>query len=271
MSGSAQNCGLPGNEACRQQLPLLRGLSPALQALIWVQTLAVILFINWGERRAQRLCFLAAWFFAALSTMAKGPAGLGLPALCAIAYVVATKRYRDLLAMEITSGALILLAVAMPWFVAMYARHGQPFTDRLLFHDMFKRAFTHVHDTNEGDDTSFRFYVWQLGYAMFPWVGLAPAGLVWWLRRREDGDARGDVSVFLAIWFILGFGLFSLMLTKFHHYILPIIPAAAMLIGVFLDDVLRGPVPEGAAAALTNGDDSPSRASEPLRDHSARG
>ncbi len=70
----------------------------------------------------------------------------------------------------------------------MYVRHGPPFTDRLIFHDMFNRAFHHVHDTNEGDDTSFRFYVWQLGYALFPWTGLAPLGLLWWLRRgTTDG------------------------------------------------------------------------------------
>ncbi|WP_437876687.1 ArnT family glycosyltransferase [Sorangium sp. So ce513] len=257
-SGSAGNCGLPGNEACRAALPVLPGLQPALQALIWAQTLGIVLYASWGERRVQRLLFLAAWFFAALSTMAKGPAGFGLPVLCALGYVVVSRRYRDLLKMEIPVGLLVLACVALPWFVAMYARHGQPFTDRLLFHDMFKRAFTHVHDTNEGDDVSFRYYVWQLGYAMFPWTGLVPASLVWWLRRREgagEGGAAGergasgevgsvdarqvDASVFLAMWFIFGFALFSLMLTKFHHYILPAVPPAAMLTGILLDDMLR--------------------------------
>jgi len=239
-SGSAGNCGLPGNEACRTWSPVLRGLHPALQGLIWVQALAIVLYINWGERRLSRLYFHAAWLFAALSTMGKGPAGFGLPVLCALAYVVVTRRTRDLLRMEIVSGLLILAAVALPWFVAMYARHGQPFTDRLLFHDMFKRAFTHVHDTNEGDDVSFRYYVWQLGYAMFPWTGLAPAALVAWLRRREDAsDRRGDGAVFFALWFVLAFALFSLMLTKFHHYILPAVAPVAMLVGVLLDDILR--------------------------------
>ncbi|AUX38636.1 hypothetical protein SOCE26_000130 [Sorangium cellulosum] len=247
-AGSPGNCGLPGNEACRAFLPVVPGLLPVLQALIWAQTLGIVLYASWGERRVQRLLFLAAWFFAALSTMAKGPAGFGLPVLCALAYVVVSGRYRDLLKMEIPVGLLVLACVALPWFIAMYARHGQPFTDRLLFHDMFKRAFTHVHDTNEGDDVSFRYYVWQLGYAMFPWTGLVPASLVWWLRRREGGitsepgstDARKtDASVFLAMWFLFGFALFSLMLTKFHHYILPAIPPAAMLTGILLDDMLR--------------------------------
>ncbi|MFT3774661.1 MAG: glycosyltransferase family 39 protein [Minicystis sp.] len=257
-SGSPGNCGLPGNEACRAAYPVLRGLHPALQALIWAQALALVLYMSWGERRRQRLLFLAAWFFAAISTMGKGPAGFGLPILCALAYVAVTRRWRDLTRMEITGGVLILLCVALPWFVAMYARHGQPFTDRLLFHDMFKRAFTHVHDTNEGDDVSFRFYVWQLGYAMFPWTGLVPAALGWWLRRPEsasfttaEGDRKSDASIFLSMWFVFAFSLFSLMLTKFHHYILPAVPPAAMLVGVLLDALLTRARPAEGGATRT--------------------
>jgi 4-amino-4-deoxy-L-arabinose transferase-like glycosyltransferase len=238
-AGSPGNCGLPGNEACHGASPVLRGLHPALQALIWAQALGLVLYMNWGERRRQRLFYLAAWLFAALSTMAKGPAGFILPILCVLAYIVVSRRWKELLSLEIASGVLILLAVGLPWFVAMYARHGQPFTDRLLFHDMFKRAFTHVHDTNEGDDTSFRFYVWQLGYAMFPWTGLVPAALVYWLRNREEGKRESDASVFLVMWFVFAFALFSLMLTKFHHYILPAVPPAAMLTGILLDGMLK--------------------------------
>src|SRR5262249_36320793 len=116
MSGSAINCGLPGNEACRDGLlPVLRGLQPAVQALLWTQVLALALYLNWGERRLQRLLFLAAWFFAALATMAKGIAGFLLPALCALAHVAVSKRWRDLTRMEIVSGSLMLAAIALPW------------------------------------------------------------------------------------------------------------------------------------------------------------
>jgi 4-amino-4-deoxy-L-arabinose transferase-like glycosyltransferase len=41
------------------------------------------------------------------------------------------------------------------------------------------------------------------------------------------------------MWFLFAFALFSLMLTKFHHYILPAVPAAAMLTGILLDRMLR--------------------------------
>jgi 4-amino-4-deoxy-L-arabinose transferase-like glycosyltransferase len=239
-SGSAGNCTLPGNEPCNRTLPVNGDMQPWVQSLLWVVTSGLLLWLNRRERRLSRLFFLAAWFFAAVSTMGKGPAGFVLPALCAGAYVFATGKWKKLVTLEFVSGLLIILSVAIPWYVAMYMRHGQPFTDRLLFHDMWKRVVVHVHDTNVGVDVSFRYYVWQLGYALFPWTGLVPAGLVWWLRRREDasGSGRGDASVFLIMWFVFAFALFTAMLTKFHHYIFPAVPPAAMLTGIMLDRMI---------------------------------
>lgn len=287
MSGSPGNCGLPGNDGtngCTMHVPasiprsvgkngspLVRyftSFEPSLQALMWSAVLGVALWLNWGERRTRRLVYVAAWLFAAIATMAKGPAGFGLPIICAFAYVATKKRWSELLRFEMLTGLLVILAVALPWYVAMYVRHGSPFTDRLIFHDMFNRAFSHVHDTNEGDDTGIRYYAWQLGYALFPWTGLAPLGLLWGFRRSDSalarrftsladrvkglgagaGEARaagvgettavGDASVMLVMWFVFAFALFTFMGTKFHHYIFPAVPPAAMLVGIVLDDVL---------------------------------
>ena len=242
-SGSKGNCGLPGNDGCAPQRPAIGWLQPAYQGLGWLGAIGVLLWVNWGERRVSRLCFLAAFWFAAISTLGKGPAGFLLPVLCAVAYVAVTGKWRSLTRLEILSGALILLCVALPWYVAMHVRHGPAFIDRLIFHDMWKRALTHVHDTNEGDDTSFRFYVWQLGYAFFPWTGLVPVALTFWARRADDeGRGRGDASIMLAMWFVFAFALFTAMLTKFHHYVFPAVPPAAMLVGVLLDRMLGGPL-----------------------------
>ena len=302
------NCGLPGNEACMTHNPasipksvgahphglwanIIRyfgGFEPSLQAVAWSVVLGGALYLNWGERRARRLIYISAWLCAAIATMAKGPAGFGLPIICAFAYVATKRRWNELLRLEMMTGLLVILCVAMPWYVAMYIRHGSPFTDRLIFHDMFNRAFAHVHDTNEGDDTGIRYYLWQLGYALFPWTGLAPLGLIWGFRRSDsavargariwssitgttregqaplnaEGSAVGDAAVLLTMWFLFAFFLFTFMGTKFHHYIFPAVPPAAMLIGVVLDDILgdrplvrRGSMPLyalglGAGAAL---------------------
>jgi hypothetical protein len=97
----------------------------------------------------------------------------------------------------------------------------------------------HGHDTNQGDDVSFRYYVWQLGYGLFPWTGLSAAALVAWLRRPDrTRDRQGDASVFMAMWFLSTFGMFTITLTKFHHYIFPLVPPTAVLTGVLVDRLL---------------------------------
>src|SRR5262249_28080973 len=85
-SGSKGNCGLPGHEACTPQGPVNLQFHPGLQALMWAIGLGAILFMNWGERRTQRMYFLAAWYFAAVATMGKGPAGFGLPICVTFTY-----------------------------------------------------------------------------------------------------------------------------------------------------------------------------------------
>ena len=233
------NCGLPGNDACRSAAPVDRFLQPGLSALLWSAALGLLLWMSRGERRVQRLYFLAAWYFTALSAMAKGAPGLVLPLVVALITTLATLRFRDLPRLELPALALIVACVALPWYVQMYVRHGSPFTDRLLIHDMYKRAFAHVHDTNTGDDTSFRYYLWQLGYGLFPWTGLAAGSVL--LFQREGDEARShkaETLALLLLWFAVVFGMFSITKTKFHHYILPGVPPLGMLTGILLDRAL---------------------------------
>ena len=255
-SGSAGNCGLPGNEACTPSHPaavprallsaegigpvlkrLFIGWEPVVQASLWAALLAALVVPSLREQRVRRLAVLGAWVAMALATMAKGPAGIILPAGVVFVYLASTRRWRDLASSELVAGLVALLVVALPWYVAMFVRHGPPFTDRLIFHDMFNRAFSHVHDTNEGDDTSFRFYAWQLGYALFPWTALAPLAIA---RTVSSGraTAKREAATFCVAWSMLGFALFTMMGTKFHHYVFPIVPPLAMLVGFLLDDLL---------------------------------
>ena len=228
------NCGQPGDVACSTSAPVGH-LEPWVQALGWTALLAGLVAICRGERRRKRLLYLGAWFLAGLATMAKGPAGIAIPAACVLLWLCATRRWAEIPRAAIGAGAMILALLVGPWVVAVYVRHGSPFTDELFFNDMFNRAFGHVHDTNAGADTSLTYYLGQLGYALFPWTALAPIGLFAWRRARRDG---GDAVTLLLLWFLVAFALFTMMGTKFHHYILPAVPPAAMLAGVTLDALL---------------------------------
>jgi 4-amino-4-deoxy-L-arabinose transferase-like glycosyltransferase len=238
-SGSAGNCGLPGNEPCRVTDPVDATFQPGLAALLWSACLALFLGMNRGERRVQRLCFLGAWTFTALAALAKGAPGLVLPLVTVLVAIGAAKRWRDLPRLELLGLVLLVACLCLPWYLQMGARHGQPFWDRLIFHDMYKRAFVHVHDTNAGDNLSFRYYVWQLGYGLFPWTGLTVLGLLFWQRNGDERvDPKAEAQALLALWFVIAFAMFTISLTKFHHYVLPCVPPLAMLTGIVLDRAL---------------------------------
>ncbi|MDX2052912.1 MAG: glycosyltransferase family 39 protein [Polyangiaceae bacterium] len=227
------NCGLPGNALCQVIHPLFPVPEPAIAGFGWLGVLGYFLWTARHERREQRLLFWFAWVALALSTMAKGAPGLVIPLCTWIAFALLTGRWQLLRQADFPALGLLLACIALPWLVQMYARHGSGFTERLFLHDMYKRAFEHVHDTNAGTDTSFRYYLWQLGYGLFPWSGLAAVGLgAGVFADSEAPERQRHALAFLFLWLLCAYGVFSVTLTKFHHYILPAVPPIAILTAV---------------------------------------
>jgi 4-amino-4-deoxy-L-arabinose transferase-like glycosyltransferase len=223
--------GIPGNAPCQRLSPQHPALQPGFLAFVWGAALLALLVSQRGERRAQRLYFIAAWYAATLAFLAKGAPGLVLPIAITLGVLGISGRLRQLSRLELPAFGLLLACVALPWYAQAYARHGAAFFDRLFLHDMYNRAFVHVHDTNAGDDVSIGYYLRQLGYGLFPWTGLSVAGLL-----GAIGSTRSSpISAFLVTWFALSFGLFAAALTKYHHYILPAAVPAALLAGITLD------------------------------------
>jgi len=187
-----------------------------------------------------------------LAMLAKGLAGLGLPVIVFLAYLLFTWNWRRLARAELLRSlpwAILACAlVAVPWHHAMLVRHGIPFWNELYGDNHWRRLVTGRH----GDRGSFEYFVRELGYGLYPWILLAPSALAWVAMRRFGGrstgdaktasdatDKRRDILWFGAIWFVSGYALVSFSMTKFHHYILPALPGIAIAMGCFLDDVLR--------------------------------
>jgi 4-amino-4-deoxy-L-arabinose transferase-like glycosyltransferase len=203
-----------------------------------------------------------------LATLAKGIAGLGLPVLVFLAYLAFTWNWKRLNRAQL--GFAILIAfitcavVAIPWHHAMLVRHGRPFWDELYGDNHWRRLVVGRH----GDRGTFEYFVRELGYSVLPWIAIAPAALATAVMRRVR-RAGAPVSVgseaaaaearrqglfwFGAIWFVCGYALVSMSVTKFHHYILPAIPGLAIAIGCFLDDLVRRRDGRAAAAAAIVG------------------
>jgi 4-amino-4-deoxy-L-arabinose transferase-like glycosyltransferase len=127
------------------------------------------------------------------------------------------------------------MAIAVPWYLTMLSQHGRVFTDFAIGHEIVERVMS---ETAFAPTRSFTFYfqVWPGDAA--PWSLMFVVAAIWagvrW--RSIDAEARRAI-VFALAWFLTIFVVFTLSRTKIPHYVLPAYPAAALLIGVFVDRV----------------------------------
>jgi hypothetical protein len=85
---------------------------------------------------------------------------------------------------------------------------------------------------------------------MFPWSGIATVAGVLGLKRLRKAGPRAQLAAFALVWFLVELTVLSVVQTKFHHYILPALPALAILVGLFLDELLAAPRKMHALALL---------------------
>ena len=151
---------------------------------------------SWRRARATRRRSTCTWrrSCAALSVLAKGLAGLGLPVIVFVAYLAFTWNWRRLRRAQLLlrrsscrwSRARV---VAVPWHHAMLIRHGGAFWNELFGDNHWRRMVIGRH----GDRGTFEYFVRELGYGLLPWIALAPAALGWAVLRggRTAAAAAG--------------------------------------------------------------------------------
>ena len=236
LAGSPNACTLPGQPACARVAVAHANLPPFLQVALWTPIVVWLTGQLATETRAARLFAIAAWTAAALGAMAKGPAALVVPAAAALAALAARRSLRPLLRLEILTGLGVVIVLVAPWYLAVFARHGRVFIDELVMRHMLGRTLEHLHDTNGTDDVGISYFIKQLGYATFPWSGIALVAAIATPGHDESAGGRSRARALLFGATLFAFALVSSMGTKFHHYGLLVLPGAAMLAGMWLDE-----------------------------------
>jgi 4-amino-4-deoxy-L-arabinose transferase-like glycosyltransferase len=204
----------------------------------WLGFGAFLLFAARLKYKAPLYLHIAA-MLCALSVLAKGLAGLGLPVIIFVAYLLFTWSWKRLQRAQLGWGVLVsiiaLAVVAVPWHHAMIARHGWAFWNELFGDNHWRRMVLGRH----GDRGTFEYFVRELGYAILPWVAVAPAALATVVMRKVADERKQAVYWLGAIWFVSAYAVVSMSMTKFHHYVLAAIPGLAIVIGCFLDDLIE--------------------------------
>lgn len=183
----------------------------------------------------RQVYLLWCYAFLGLSVLAKGPPGLTVVGLVGAFHVLAFWRWGDLYhgMFEIKRGVLLMTVIFLPWHLAMWLKDGMRFIDEYLLTHVINRAAVGV-DNSPG---TFEHYALQIGHGMWLWAALLPAALGAALLRSRNDTCAGRVRFLMALWAICAVGLFSMVQTKFHHYILPAVPALGILVAFLLYDI----------------------------------
>ncbi|MFO8011933.1 MAG: glycosyltransferase family 39 protein [Phycisphaerae bacterium] len=173
------------------------------------------------------------WALAGLGTLVKATA-LVVPLLAAGLYLLARMPAegwrRPLARLKPVTGPLVLLLVAAPWHVAAHVATGGAFSRIYWGVHVFGRATgTSVFE----ETTAWWYYLPAMARDLFPWVVFLPGALVQ-VWRRPSKPYRGRLLLPL-VWFVGSLVFFSAVSFRKDEYMLGAYPAAAVLIGYFLD------------------------------------
>lgn len=195
-------------------------------------TIAMLSWRGWYESRS-RAWLLAFYAFAGLGTLAKGPVAVLLAGLVIMVFAALRRDLQLVVRTLWLPGILLYLLVTLPWFIAVQQANPEFFRVFILEHNL-QRYATDLYRHKQ----PFWYYLPVTLIGLLPWTIFAITALVDAIRdwRFSLSEAPGseDLRTFLAIWFLLPIAFFSLSHSKLPGYILPAMPAAAILLADFV-------------------------------------
>ncbi|HWI19050.1 MAG TPA: glycosyltransferase family 39 protein [Vicinamibacterales bacterium] len=178
-----------------------------------------------SERSPRKFVVLAALGLG-LGFLMKGPVGLIIPLIVIIPVLMIERRSIGLNPVDIVLGFAIMIAVATPWYLAMWIEHGNEYLQSFFVGDNFERFST----SRFNDPRPWWFYLPVVAGGLLPWTPLA---LTWlgpmtqFLRGRRS---IGTIDLRLLMWAMLPLVFYTLSVGKQPRYILPVLPPLALLL-----------------------------------------
>jgi 4-amino-4-deoxy-L-arabinose transferase-like glycosyltransferase len=188
----------------------------------------------------------------AVGLLAKGPVALMAGGPVAIWAVTSGQCRRALREIRWAAGGLAVLACVLPWYLMAEARtpgfldyfivgeHWQRFVDSGWQGDLYG----HAHSFPRGT-------IWPFAILAFlPWSFVLP--VIAWRRRRAGVSVSADdqgLNRYLWSWALVPCVVFTLSGNILWTYVLPAMPALAMLAALYLDRTPGGAAPERIVAA----------------------
>ena len=196
-------------------------------------SIAMLAWYAWQE--SDKPAYLAAFYvFVALGTLAKGPVAVFLAALIVFVFAAAAGEYRLLRHTLWSPGVVLFCAIALPWYIAVQLRNPEFFRVFILQHNLARFGTDVFHH-----EQPFWYFGLVILVALVPWTIFVLLAVwetlrAWWADGRTLPDAEDKLNIFLVAWLLVPVIFFSLSKSKLPGYILPSVPAGALLIAEYI-------------------------------------
>ena len=210
-------------------------LDTTMTLFILVSLYFIVRGLEGGHRR--NLWFRLAFLSAGVATLVKGPLGLIVPFLTLIVYLFLKGDFRTLKKVPWFSGFGIFLLILAAGLVPTCLAGGKAYTQELIFRQTVTR---YLHGINH--QKGFFYYFYTFPEALLPWVIFLPAAIFFVLGKGREKGTRSSL-LFVVVWALANLFFISFSKSKRVLYVLSLIPAVCLFLGVYLSAVYRGKTP----------------------------
>ena len=197
---------------------------------------ALLLFFSlYRNGRSTKAESLGLAVLLALATLAKGPVGILLPSLTIFVFLCIERNLVFLKKLHMLPSAALFLLVAGSWYGLATWKGGQRFLLRQIVDENLLTAAG-----VEGHYQPFYYYIPVFLVNTAPWSLFFPSLCLYLCAQRHR--LREEHLHYPLVWLAVVFLFFSLSLGKRGVYILPLYPAAALLLGAWWVKLDQGEV-----------------------------
>jgi hypothetical protein len=156
--------------------------------------------------------------------LAKGPVGLALPALAALALALVRRDRAVLRRLHLVAALAGAGALGACWYAAAFAREGAAFVNVVVRENVLRFVDTEAGGTGHAHGPLYLVILGLVG--LLPWTALLALAVAPVVRRP-----RSPAVGLAAAWLGAGLLFFEIAAGKRSVYLLPLYPAAALLVG----------------------------------------
>lgn len=201
-----------------------------LDSLVTLFFLLTLYFFHLGVEREEerRKFFLWAGVFTGCGVLTKGPLAF-LPLPIFFASSLFQKNLRGFWCRDLLRSFCLSMIIPLIWWIPACWIGGREYIHWLLF----KQAVgTYVEGGAHFHPQPFYFYFIRFPAEFFPWIVFLPSAFI--LGFRKEFGKRKEFLL-LVVWFSFLFLFFTFSVGKKDNYLLPLYPAAAVLVGSLWD------------------------------------